>query len=99
MNDKLAKLTEELSNAKALAEANRKRAADEKERADQAESGQRAMIVRTLMRVVAALTNCIIRCRRRWSKREKSASTMRSFTETLEESKRCARNCTMILKT
>lgn len=47
MNDRLAKLTEELSNTKALAEANRKRAADEKERADVAETGQRAMIVRS----------------------------------------------------
>lgn len=45
MNDKLAKLIEELSNAKALGEANRKKAADEKERADEAEAAQRAMIV------------------------------------------------------
>ena len=44
MNDKLAKLTEELSNAKSLAEANRKRAADEKDRADEAEASQRAMV-------------------------------------------------------
>ena len=44
MNEKLAKITEELSNAKALAEANRKRAAEEKERADEAVAGQAAMV-------------------------------------------------------